>query len=172
MKLLVYKTGLYRGKVHTFLFPQFSGELTYDAEHPEASRIALTIPTDSFELTDDWLSEGDREDVIAEARDKVLEVAKYPEMRFVSSSIRSQGGDRYQVQGKLTIRDRSAPVTVEVVLAPAANGTLTFTGKAVVKLTNHGIKPPSKFFGIVGTKDEMDFSFRLAARPAGVAGGN
>lgn len=166
MKLLVYKTGLYRGKVHTFLFPEFSGELTYDAEHPEASRIALTIRTGSFELTDDWLSEGDREDVIAEARDKVLEVARYPEMRFASSSIQSQSGDRYQVQGELKIRDRAEPVTVEVMLAPGANGVLQFTGTSVVKLTDYGIKPPSKFFGIVGTKDEMDFAFRLtAARP-------
>ena len=42
-ELHVFKTGLYRGKVHTFLFPSYTGTSIYDAQRPEASKIELTL---------------------------------------------------------------------------------------------------------------------------------
>ena len=35
----------------------------------------------------------------------------------------------------------------------------------MVKLTNYGLKPPKAALGLIGTKDEMDFTFSLTARP-------
>jgi hypothetical protein len=39
----------------------------------------------------------------------------------------------------------------------------TFTGSATVRITDFGLKPPSAALGVIGTKDEMTFSFVLRA---------
>ncbi|HEU4740188.1 MAG TPA: YceI family protein [Meiothermus sp.] len=42
-----------------------------------------------------------------------LHAEQYPEIRFVSTQIEPLGGNRYRIQGNLTIRDISRPVTLE-----------------------------------------------------------
>lgn len=165
MKLLVYKTGLYSGKVHTFLFHEFAGELEYDTAAPQNSRIMLTIQSASLELTDDWLDEGDRPDVIKEAEEKILKVSQYPRMRFVSGEIRPLGAGLFEADGMLTITDETHPVTVTVELTGGEGGALEFNGEAVINMKDFDIDPPKVFFGIVGTKENMDFTFHVTARP-------
>ncbi|MBI5812765.1 MAG: YceI family protein [Meiothermus silvanus] len=42
-----------------------------------------------------------------------LHAEQYPELRFVSTQIEPLGDNRYRIQGNLTIRDISKPVTLE-----------------------------------------------------------
>lgn len=42
-----------------------------------------------------------------------LHAEQYPEIRFVSTQIEPLGGHRYRIQGNLTIRDVTKPVTLE-----------------------------------------------------------
>lgn len=42
-----------------------------------------------------------------------LHAEQYPEIRFVSTQIEPLGGNRYRIQGNLTIRDITKPVTLE-----------------------------------------------------------
>lgn len=48
-----------------------------------------------------------------------LDAEKYPQLRFTSTQIESLGGNRYRVEGELTIRDVTKPVTLEAELTPA-----------------------------------------------------
>ncbi|PZA07584.1 MULTISPECIES: YceI family protein [unclassified Meiothermus] len=42
-----------------------------------------------------------------------LHAEQYPEIRFASTQIEPLGGNRYRIQGNLTIRDVTKPVTLE-----------------------------------------------------------
>jgi polyisoprenoid-binding protein YceI len=165
MELRVTKTGLYSGKVHVFVFPAYRGSLRYDAAQPAASEVLLTLDAGGIKLTDDWLNEGDFKEVQRYALEEMLEAKKYPQVTFVSSEIVPMDATHYKVGGALTIRGRSKPVVVNVTLEPAAGEALRFVGEAVVKLTDFGLKPPKALLGLIGTKDEMQFSFSLNAQP-------
>ncbi len=165
MELRVYKTGLYRGKVHVFVFPSFSGSLVYDAAKPQASQVRLTIPAGEIRLTDAWLSKDDFKEVQRYALEEMLEAGKYPEIRFESGEIAAIDATHFKVAGVLTIRGLGKPSLVNVTLTPEPGGALGIEGSAVVKLTNYGLKPPKAALGLIGTKDEMDFTFALTAHP-------
>ena len=163
--LEIYKTGLMSGKKHLFLFERFEGALYYDAASPETSRMDLLVETASFQVKDDWVSAKQAKEIRAEAEGKDgLEVAKYPGIRFVSTSI-SRAGDGFSVQGMLAIRGMEKPATVHVTMKPGEGGTLRFEGKAEVKLKDYGIKPPTAALGAIGTRNEMDVSFTLTGTP-------
>jgi polyisoprenoid-binding protein YceI len=161
LELHVVKTGLYRGKVHVFLFPDYQGMLIYDAAHPEASQINLAIRAASIKLTDTWLNAGDFKSVQEYALKDMLDVAKYPEMTFVSSAVQARDATHFEVRGTLTIRGVAKPVVVNV----AKTGEIQFAGDAKVRLTDFGLKPPKAALGLIGTENEMQFSFVLHAEP-------
>ena len=164
--LEIYKTGLMSGKKHLLLFERFAGALNYNTAAPEASKLDLNVESASFAVKDDWVSANQAKSIREEAAGKNgLDVIKYPQIRFVASSI-AKSGDAFTVQGTLTIRGIDKPVTVNVSMKPEpASGELRFDGKAEVKLKDYGIKPPSAALGAVGTKNEMAVSFLLIAAP-------
>ena len=163
--LEIYKTGLFSGKKHLFLFERYAGALNYNAAAPESSRIEVNVEAASFAVKDDWVSAGQAKSVREEAEGKNgLEVAKYSTIRFVASSI-ARATDSFTVQGALTIRGIEKPVVVNVTLKPGDAGTLRFEGKAEVKLKDYGIKPPTAALGAIGTRNEMAVSFTLLAAP-------
>jgi polyisoprenoid-binding protein YceI len=159
LALTVEKTGLYRGKKHVFLFEKYEGRLQFDPQHPETSKIDLTIDSRSAVCKDDWVSAGDLKKIMETTFDDMLAVKKYPSMTFSSSTIRPLGGDNYEASGTLTIRDLAKPVTVMVHLDPQ----LRLTGSAKIRLTDYKLKPPSAILGAIGTKDEMTLNFTISA---------
>ena len=44
-----------------------------------------------------------------------LEVKKYPEIKFKSTSVEPSGGDHYELTGDLTIKETTHPVVLDVV---------------------------------------------------------
>lgn len=74
-----------------------------------------------------------------------LDVRKFPEARFVASTVVASGGDRYEARGKLTLRDVTRdvvlPFTLAIVDNPAQPGALRATarGKLIIKRLDYGI---------------------------------
>ena len=157
--LEVEKTGLLRGKKHLFLFERYSGVLAMDVQFPERSKIELEIESRSAVLKDDWVSTKDVEKILETAQMDLLDSAKYPKLRFVSTSVAAAANGHFTVTGNLTIRNITNAVTVAVV----SKGGEVFEGTAKVKLTDYKLKPPSAAFGAIGTKDEMTVTFTLKA---------
>lgn len=164
--LEIYKTGLMSGKKHLLLFERFAGALNYNSTSPEVSKLDLNVESASFVVKDDWVSASQARSIRQEAAGKNgLEVTRYPQIRFIASSI-AKSGDAFTIQGTLTIRGVDKPVTVQVSMKlEPAGGALRFEGKAEVKLKDYGIKPPTAALGAVGTKNEMAVSFSLIATP-------
>jgi polyisoprenoid-binding protein YceI len=164
LRLKVYKTGFMRGKVHDFVFMRYSGKIEFDAERDENFTVTIEIEANSLVCEDTWVSAKDLAKVVQEAKGIILDIERHPVITFRSLEMRSVGADRFEVDGKLTIRGRSEASRVLLTMKRTSADELRFDGESVVTLKTYGIKPPSAAFGAVGTKNEMDLSFRLVAR--------
>jgi polyisoprenoid-binding protein YceI len=148
-ELKVYKSGLLSGKAHIFVFDRYRG--TFDG-----SKMTFTIEANSIQCLDDWSpASGSKEKILEVARKDLMDSARHPELRFESESIQGP-----TATGMLTIRGVAKPVTVTV---EQKDGFLE--GKARIKHSDYGLKQQSAALGAIGTKDEMDVSFRLKMTP-------
>jgi polyisoprenoid-binding protein YceI len=87
-------------------FAKFRGDVTYDAAHPEATRIHAVIDVASIDTREAKRDADLRSEIFFDAE-------KHPEMTFVSKSARAVGEGELDLTGDLTIRG----TTREVVLA-------------------------------------------------------
>jgi polyisoprenoid-binding protein YceI len=119
-------------------FPTWSGQIVLDPSALAVARIDIRIqmPAATANNPDvDSLLKGPN----------FFDVRKFPEARFVSTSVVASGGDRYEARGKLTIRDVTRdvvlPFTLAVVDDPARPGTVrgTARGKLLVKRLDFGV---------------------------------
>ncbi|MBI3208877.1 MAG: YceI family protein [Candidatus Solibacter usitatus] len=160
LTLEVEKTGLMKGKKHIFEFPQFQGKITLDLQNPSNSKVDLRIDAASITCKDTWLGPKDLKKVLDYAQTDMLNVKRYPEMRFVSTKITAKGNDSFDVEGTLNIRGNGKTVTLNVTLDQPS---LRVSGKAVFKLTAYGMKPPSAGLVAIGTKDDVTALFQVLA---------
>ncbi len=159
--LIVEKTGLMRGKKHLFVFERYEGQLVYDEEKPENSRVQFSLESSSIVCKDTWVSAKDLKKIQQAALKDMLAADRYAAVSFQSNGVRSAGASQYEVMGTLKIRGVEKPATVRVTLKRGEPGGPVFEGSATVKMTDYGLKPPSAALGLIGTKDEMTVSFRL-----------
>jgi polyisoprenoid-binding protein YceI len=157
LELRVAKTGIYRGKVHVFTFPNYTGSLSYDPQKPEASQVTLTISARDIKLTDTWLNEKDFKSVQEYALKDMLAAEKYPDITFTSTAVRATDPSHFEVRGMLIIRG----IAKLAVLNVGVNEK-RFQGEATIRLTDYGLKPPKTALGLVGTENEMKFSFAVS----------
>ena len=61
--LEVFKSKLWEGRKHTFLFDRFSGSLAFDRERPERSRIRFVVESASARCVDDWVKPDQLKDI-------------------------------------------------------------------------------------------------------------
>src|SRR6202162_1098354 len=89
---------------------------------------------------------------------EVLDSERHQEIVFKSTVAEPAGPGRWTLHGNLTLRGQTRPVTVHVTLKDGR-----YTGEAIVKQTDFGIKPPGK--AGVRAKDEVrvEFDVRLAS---------
>jgi len=88
-------------------FNDFGGELTYDTENPENASVQVTIDTASLD------SNHAERDKHLRGED-FLEVDKFPEARFQSTSYAPTGENTATLTGDLTLHGVTKPVTIEV----------------------------------------------------------
>ena len=88
-------------------FNDFGGELTYDTENPENASVQVTIDTASLD------SNHAERDKHLRGED-FLEVDKFPEARFQSTSYAPTGKNTATLTGDLTLHGVTKPVTIEV----------------------------------------------------------
>ncbi len=167
VRLEVDKTGLLKGKTHVFTFSRFAGRASY-VENPVASaQVNFTIEAASIHSNDTWVSAKDLVKVQQYAERDMLAVDRFANISFHSTSITAQEPNVLKVMGPLTIRDVTKPVQVIVKLNPNQDRSLSAEGTSSIKLRDFNLKPSTAALGLIGTKDEMRFVFRLKLVGAG-----
>ncbi len=137
---------------HTIQAPIASGKL--DAEKRTA---ALTFNAKEMKVLDQGVKDSERADIDQTMKsDKVLDVKRFPEIRFVSTSITPQDGGSYQVRGDLTLHGTTRPVEF-----PISFSKDRYTGSVKLKQTDFGIAPVSVAGGTVKVKDAIEIVFEI-----------
>jgi len=144
----------------------FSGEVQFVPGSFEAASVKMTVKADSIALSTE-VKEKDRIEMEQTVREQVLEIAKYPEIVFVSSNISvtklAEGRYRARVIGDLTFHgatQKNLWITPEVTVS---GESLSAKGMFSLKQTDFGIKPFSAAAGTIKLKNELKFSFDIAA---------
>jgi polyisoprenoid-binding protein YceI len=94
-------------------FRELEATLRYDEQHPENSQIDVTVKTASvdtgFPARDTDLKSA-----------KFFDVAKYPEMHFVSTKVTREANQGLRIDGELTLHGVTKPLTLHAKLNKAA----------------------------------------------------
>jgi polyisoprenoid-binding protein YceI len=153
-----------------------SGSIVADAGKLEDSRVELVFATARFHVVAEGEPAGDVpkvQEVMHSPR--VLDAARFPEVRFVSRRIagRRVDGDtgdarpgaltyELQVTGELTIhgvtREIGLPMRVTI-----AGGVLTAKGHGTVRQDQFGMTPVTAGGGTVRVRNEVEIDFTIAA---------
>lgn len=137
-------------------FGKFSAQLDFDPAKPEAGKAQIDVDLASIDAGS------------AEANDEVkgkgwFNVREFPTARFVSTSVKSLGNNRFEASGKMTIkgktRDVKAPFTYR---ADGANAVLE--GSIPVMRTQYGIGE-GPWADTSTVADEVAVKFRLNLAP-------
>lgn len=144
----------------------FSGEVTFDSDAMEANGLRLIIQSASLEVQDD-ISERDRREMDKMMKGDVLEVSKFPQIKFEATliSITRLGDALYSatVSGNLSFhgvtRSQSVPVRIT-----SLGEMIRASGDFTLKQSDYKIKPVSVAGGALKLKDELRFSFEMVAQ--------
>jgi cytochrome b561 len=113
-------------------FKRFDARLEADAAKADEPRqIGLSIELSSASL-------GSKELEVELAKVDWFGVAKFPQARFVSQSVRKVGADRWEAQGTMELKGRSRPMTVPFTLQSSPAG-LSASGSVALRRLDFGI---------------------------------
>jgi polyisoprenoid-binding protein YceI len=152
----VEKTGLFSAFAHnhTVQAPVASGRL--DADKRTAT---LIFNTKEMKVVDEGVKDSERADIDQTMKsEKVLDVQRFPEIRFVSTSITPQYGGRFQVRGDLTLHG-----TTRSVEFPLTFSNDRYAGSVKLKQTDFGITPVTIAGGAVKVKDVIEVVFEIVS---------
>jgi polyisoprenoid-binding protein YceI len=146
---------------HLIEAQKIEGCATIDPKNLSRSSVKVTFRTADLRVLDPKESADDRAKVQKTMETEVLRIAEYPQIAFESTGVEASGSDRFRVLGNLTIRGKSQPATIPVVLKRLSDGTYEVTGEYKFKQSAFGIKPISLAGGTIKVKDELRTEFDL-----------
>jgi len=143
-------------------FGEFEGVAHLDMRGPEASSVVLRIRTATVDT-----GVADRDAHLRSA--DFLDVERYPEIRFVSTSVEELDDELYRVTGDLTIKDVTQPVSVDFSLTgsaldPWGNLRVGFEGALAIKRSDWGLtwNTPLDTGGVL-VSDRIQIEFDVSA---------
>lgn len=106
-------------------FTKFDAQVAFDPAKPAASKVAFNVDMGSATL-------GAKELDTELPRPNWFNTPKFPQATFQSSAIKSLGGGKFEVAGKLSIKGNAQDVTVPVTLTQSGATTVA-TGAFTIK---------------------------------------
>jgi polyisoprenoid-binding protein YceI len=88
-------------------FNEFSGTFSYDTDASADSSVAVTVKTSSLDS-----NHAERDKHLRD--EKFLDVAKFPEASFKSTSYKETGVNKAVLEGELTLKGITKPITIQV----------------------------------------------------------
>ena len=152
----VFKAGLFSGLAHNHVVLAPIGGASID---PDGKKVEVSFSTKDMKVIDPEVSEKDRAEIQSTMLGpKVLDAAKYAEIRFKSLRIEQTSPEHYRVTGTLDLHGKQKELSFEVAGTPEH-----YHGATKLKQTDFGIQPISLFGGTVKVKDELELEFELYA---------
>lgn len=152
---------------HTVAAKSFSGKVEISPRNETDLKVELNAESRSLENIDKEMAEIERREFQNVLRNVVLEVDKFPTIKFASTSVtnvKSSGDNRtFTLTGDLNLhgvtKSVSFPVNVNM-----TKDQLRATGEAKLKQSDYGIKPYEGGFGLIKIGDEVKVAFTVVAK--------
>lgn len=134
-------------------FRKFAATLDFDPAKPEAGKATLDIELASIDAGG------------PEANDEVksknwFDVKQFPTARFVSTSVKPLGNNKYEVRGQMSIKGKTHEVVAPFTLKPEGAGAV-LEGSFPLKRLDYGVGTGA--WGDTSVvADEVQIRFRLA----------
>jgi polyisoprenoid-binding protein YceI len=158
------------GHEHHIEAPVSNGRIEVVDDDPRRSRVTLRFEAARLAIVPGSEPAGDVPKVEERMRGpEVLDAARYPEIAFVSTSVRSGTQDgaavRIVVAGTLALRGRAIPVEVPLEVERGRDA-IEARGAVDLELRDLGIEPPA-VAGVVKVANRFRLEFEIRARAAG-----
>ena len=138
-------------------FTEFSASIQFAQDRPEDSSIVVEIFTASVETSYDEVMNNVK-------LPEWLSVEAFPKAKFISKKIvRMPMTNNYYAEGELTVRDKTAPVTLNFQLDQPEENIAIAKGSATLHRRNFGVGQGQWASDDV-VKDEVRIEFRIVAR--------
>ena len=138
-------------------FKSFRGKLAFDPAKPAAASAELEIDLASIDAG----SKDANDEVAGKAW---FNTKAFPVAKFVVTSVKPLGGNRFEVAGKMTIKGKTQDLVAPVTLRQEGNSA-TFEGSVVIKRADYAIGEGMwADFGTVA--NEVQVKYRLVATAA------
>lgn len=135
-------------------FTKFTGAQSLDAAKPERSSIRMQVDVASFSA--------DPEVDVEAVKPEWFDAKKFPQATFVSKSVKSMGGGRYEMTGTFTLKGISRDLVVPFELKEQAGGNADMTGQFVLRRGDFKIGEGEwSVFDVVANEVKVDFHLLL-----------
>lgn len=142
-------------------FKSFRSKLAFDPAKPAAAKAELEIDLASIDAG----SKDANDEVAGKAW---FNTKEFPVARFVSTSVKPLGGNRFEISGKMTLKGRTLDLTTPVTVRQEGSSG-TFEGGLILRRADYGIGDGMwADFGTVA--NEVQIKFRLVATAAAATG--
>lgn len=145
-------------------FGKFAATLSFDPARPEAGKAQIEVDLASVDAG----SKDANDEVVSKGW---FNVREFPKARFVSTSVKALGNNRFEARGQMTIKGRTRDMTVPFSYKPDGAGsaaTGVFEGVLPLQRTQFGIGEGAWADTSV-VADEVPIRFRLVASQASAA---
>jgi polyisoprenoid-binding protein YceI len=136
-------------------FAAKQGSLVWDPTNPGKSKLEVTV--DAKPITDPIVYR------IKIESDAMLDTAKFPEIKFVSTAVRATGGNRYEIDGQLTLLGMTKPAQIQASFVgtgrriPTGETTIGFTGSMNVNWPEYKGPGMANSVGVVTVGLDAEF---------------
>ena len=151
----VIARALHQGMSYNVLrFAVKQGSLVWDATN--LSKVKLEVTVDTKPITDPIVYR------IKPESEVILDSAKFPEAKFVSTAVRATGGNRYEIDGQLTLLGMTKPAQIQASFVGTGRNmegvtTLGFTGSMDINWPEYKRPGVASSSGVV--KVDLDAEF-------------
>jgi polyisoprenoid-binding protein YceI len=147
-------------------FKEFTGLLQIDGDDPSKSSATVNIKANSVDTAN-----ADRDGHLRSS--DFLQLDQYPEISFTSTAIRQTGDSDFEVDGDLTVKDVTKPVTIVIshegsATDPYGNLRIGFEGTTAISRKDFGITWNAALeTGGVLVSDKVALEFDISAIKVG-----
>lgn len=153
----VYKAGAFSVFGHEHTVRATIQEGSFDESR---KTVEFVVDTRKLQVVDTGISDKDRDNIQSTMLGpKVLDSPRFGEIRFRSTQVSESGGNRWTVNGDLTLHGQTRPVKVDV-----ENQEGRYRGSARLRQSEFGIIPIAAAGGTIKVKDEVRVDFEIMGR--------
>lgn len=137
-------------------FKRFTGEIIADPNQYESSKITINI-----DMTSLTTSYGDLTTMLLSA--DWFDVVKFPIASFKATHFNKVNETTYTAEGTLTIRNKTAPVTLTFTAKESNTGYYVVQGDTIIKRITFGVGQ-GEWADVSNIKDDVHINFKITAQ--------